>query len=89
MLNILGFAAVLVVMVFILSKTVPRMPKSRPWRFVLLVALWVPLMVVHNYVYVSLIGFHKMGWIATTIVAVVFATIGTLWPEQPDNSNTH
>jgi hypothetical protein len=87
MLNILGVVAVSVVIAFILSKTDPRMPHSRLWRFVLLFALWVPLTVVLNYVNVSLLGFHKMGWIPVTIIALLFATIGTLCPEEPNNAN--
>jgi len=72
---------------FILSKTVPSMP-NKVCRFVFLFVLWVPFNFAINYVNVRLLGYHKMGWTAASIIALLFATFGTFWPPQPHDSNT-
>ena len=79
----LGLAAMGVA--FILSRTMPR---NKVRRFVLLFVLCVPLNVVINYVDVSFLGYHKMGWTGTFIIALLVAICGTFWPPQTHNSNT-
>ena len=77
--------AIVVGVAFILSKTVPR---NRVSRFVFLFALCVPLNFVINYVDVSFLGYHKMGWPGAFIIALPFAIFGAFWPPQTHNSNT-
>ena len=87
-LGILGVIAAWLVIGLILSKTVPKMPSSKPWRFVILFAFWIPSTFAINRVYVSLLGWHKMGWIGASIVALFCATMSFFQSLQPDKSNT-
>ncbi|HMK22708.1 MAG TPA: hypothetical protein VK466_10265 [Terriglobales bacterium] len=64
------------------------MPRNKWSRFVFLFLLGVPLNFVINYVHVWILGYHKMGWTGTFIIAFVFATYGTLFPPQPHHPNT-
>src|ERR1022692_2376720 len=80
--------AILVGLAFILSRTVPRMPQNRVYRFFLLFLLWVPLNVFINYVNIRTLGYHKMGWTATFIFALLFAIWTTFWPPQAHNSKS-
>jgi len=73
-------------MAFILGKTVPSMP-NKVCRFVFLFVLCVPLNFVMNYVNVRLLGYHGMGWTGASIVALLFATVGTFWPPETRGSN--
>jgi hypothetical protein len=61
--------AIVVAVAFILSRTVPR---NMVYRFVFLFVLWVPLNFVINYVDVSFLGYHKMGWTGVFIIALRF-----------------
>ncbi len=79
--------AVLVGVVFVLSKSVPSMP-NKVCRFVFLFFLGVLLNFVINYVDVWTLGYHKMGLTGAFIIALLFATYGTFWPPQTHNSNT-
>jgi hypothetical protein len=72
---------------FILSKTAPSMP-NKVCRFVFLFVLCVPLNFIVNYINVWTLGYHKMGWTGSLIIAVLFATYGTFLPPEPDSSNT-
>jgi len=89
MLLVLGIVtelAILLVVAFILSK-VASMP-NKVCRFVFLFALCVPLNLVINYFNVRLLGYHKMGWIGSSIIALLLAAFGTfLWSPQPHSSN--
>jgi hypothetical protein len=86
---IIARCAILVAVAFILTRTVPSMPQSKVYRFVLSFALFAPLNVVINYVNVWTLGYHKMGWTETFIFALLFAAWLTfLPPSQPHNSNT-
>ena len=90
MLPVLGIVARCAIVggfAFILSRTVPSMP-NKVCRFVFLFALFVPLNFVVNYVNVWAFGYHKIGWTAAFIGALLLATFGTLLPPQPHNSNT-
>jgi hypothetical protein len=87
LVSIIASCAILVGFAFILSKTVPSMP-DKVCRFVFLFVLCVPLNFVVNYVNVWTLGYHKMGWTGSFIIALLFATWGTFWPPQPHNSNT-
>ncbi|HYM08645.1 MAG TPA: hypothetical protein VEU11_18990 [Terriglobales bacterium] len=82
-----GFAIV-IGQVFIFSKTLRSMPRSKVLRFVLLFALSVPLEFVVNYVNVRTLGYHKMSWAGAFMIALVFAAWGTFLPPQPHNTNT-
>ncbi len=85
---IVARCAIVVGLAFIFSRTVPRMPRSKVYRFVFLFVLCVPLNFVINYVNIFTLGYHKMGWIGTFIIAFLVAICGTFWPSQPHNSNT-
>jgi len=85
-LGIVARCAILVGMAFILGKTVPSMP-NKVCRFVFLFVLCVPLNFVMNYVNVRLLGYHRMGWTGASIIALLFATVGTFWPPEPRDSN--
>jgi hypothetical protein len=85
--SVVAEIAIVLGVAVILSKTVPRMP-NKVCRFVLLFVLWVPVTSVVNYVNIRTLGYHKMGWTAASIIAVLLATCGTFWPPQPHNSNT-
>lgn len=71
----------------ILAKTVTSIP-NKVYRFVFLFLLFLPLSLVIDYVYVRLLGYHKMGWIGLSIMGLLFAILGTFFPPQPHNSNT-
>jgi hypothetical protein len=87
LVSIIASCAFLVGFAFILSKTVPSMP-NKVCRFVFLLVLCVPLNFVVNYVNVWTLGYHKMGWTGSFIIALLFATYQTFWPPQPHNPNT-
>ena len=70
LLGALGIIAAWLVIGFILTKTVLKMPSSKPWRFAILFAFWVPSTFVINRVYVSLLGWHKVGWTGASIIAL-------------------
>jgi hypothetical protein len=72
----------------ILSRAEPSMRRNKVCRFVILLVLFVPLNFVINYVNVSFLGYHKMGWTGEFLIALLVATCGTFWPPQPRNSNT-
>jgi hypothetical protein len=72
---------------FILSKTLPRMPR-KVYRLAFLFVLCVLLNLIINYVDVSFLGYHEMGWTWTFSIALLVAVCGTFWPTQPHNSNT-
>ena len=86
-LGIVARCAIIVGIAFILSKTVPSIP-NKVWRFVFLFVLCVPLNFVINYINVWAFGYHKIGWTAAFIGALLLATFGTFWPPEPHNSNT-
>jgi len=73
---------------FILSKTVPRMPRNKVYRFIFLFVLCVPFNFAINYLNVWALGYHKMGWTGQFIIASLFAICGTFSPPQMHNSNT-
>ena len=85
--GIFARCAIAVGIAFILSKTVPSM-HNKVCRFVFLFVLWVPLNFVINYVNVRLLGYHKMSWTGALVIALLVATLFTLWPPQLHNSNT-
>jgi hypothetical protein len=87
LVSIIASCAILVGFAFILSRTVPRM-RNKGCRFAFLFVLCVPLNFVVNYVDVRTLGFHKMGWVGSFIIALLFATYRTFWPPQPHKSNT-
>jgi hypothetical protein len=64
------------------------MPQNKMYRFLLLFILWVPLNVVINYANVWALGYHKMGWIATFIFALLLAAWLTFLPPEPRDSST-
>ena len=78
---------ILVGTAFILSRSVPRM-RSKPCRFALLFVLSLPLTRLVNYFDVRLVGYHKMGWTGTAIIALLLAAYGTFVLPQRDNPNT-
>jgi hypothetical protein len=87
--NILGIVAMIAIYIgiaFILSKTAPRVPNKWVYRFVFLFVLGLPMNFVLNYAYVRLLGYHKMGWVAASVIALLlalfFATFGTFWESQ-------
>ena len=69
-------------MAFFLSRTLPSMP-NKVCRFVFLFVFFVPLNFIINDVNVRLLGYHKMGLTAASVIALLFATVGTFWPLQP------
>ena len=73
-------------MAFVLSKTVPSMP-NKVSRFVFLFVLCVPLNFVSNYVNVRCLGYHRLGWNAACVIALLLATLGTFSLPQPRDSN--
>ena len=79
---------ILIGLAFILSRTVPSMPRNKVCRFVLLFVLGVPLNFLTNYVDVWTAGYHKIGWTGALIIALLAATYGTFLPPQPQNPNT-
>ena len=83
--GIVARCAIIVGVAFILSRTVPR---NKVYRFVFLLVLCVPLNFVINYADVSFLGYHRMGWTGTFIIALLFAICGTFWPPQTHNSNS-
>jgi hypothetical protein len=85
--GIVARCAIAVGAAFILSKTLPRVPR-KVYRFVFLFVLCVPLNFTINYVNVSFLGYHEMGWTGTFIIALLVAICGTFWATQPHNSNT-
>jgi hypothetical protein len=90
LLNFVGIVArwaIAVGAAFILSKTVPRMPR-KVYRFVFLFVFGVPLTLIINYADVSFLGYHEMGWTWTFIFALLLAIVGTFWPPQTHNLNT-
>jgi len=87
LVGIIAECAILVAVAFILSRAVPNMP-NKVCRFVFLFVLCVPLNFVVNYVNVWTLGYHKMRWTGSFIIALLFATFGTFWPPQPHNSKT-
>jgi ABC-type uncharacterized transport system permease subunit len=86
--QIVARCAIVVGLAFILSRTVSRMPQNKVYRFIFLLVLGVPVTFVINYVDVSTVGYHDMGWAGAFIIAFLFAICGTFWPTQPHNSNT-
>jgi chromate transport protein ChrA len=89
MLFVLSFVvtfALLVGLAFVLSKTAPRIP-NKVHRFVFLFVLGVLFSFVLNYFDVLLAGYHKMGWIGISIIALLLAALGTFWQPGPRNSN--
>ena len=83
--GIVARCAIVVGVAFILSRTLPR---TKVYRFVFLFVLCVPMNFVINYMDVSFLGYHKMGWIGIFIIALLVAICGTFWPPQTHNSNT-
>ena len=81
LVSIIASCAIAVGFAFILSKTVSSVP-NRGFRFVVLFVLCVPLNFVVNYFNVWILGYHKMGWTGSCIIAWLFATCGTFWPPQ-------
>jgi predicted Na+-dependent transporter len=78
--------AILLVMAFILSKTVGCI--SNKWfRFVLVFALVIPFNFIGNYVNVWAFGYHEMSWPGALIIALLLATYGTFIPPQSHNSH--
>jgi hypothetical protein len=74
---------------FILSRTMPLLPRNNAYRFVFLFAFCVPLNFVVNYVHVAFWGWHKMGWAGALIIACLLAVVFiTVSETQPANSNT-
>ena len=87
--GIVAGVAIVVAMGFILSMTVPRMP-NKLCRFLFLFVLCLPFNFGANYVNVQLLGYHKMGWMGASIIALLLAIWGTfLYSPQPHNSNNH
>jgi hypothetical protein len=78
--GIVSSCAIVVGLAFILSRTVPRLRRNKAYRFVFLFLLGVPVIIAINYIDVSTLGYHKMGWIGTFISAFLFAICGTFWP---------
>jgi hypothetical protein len=70
---------------FILSRTIPLLPRNKAYRFVFLFVLFVPFNFIVNYVNVSFWGWHKMGWTGALIIACLLAIFGTVSETQPDN----
>jgi hypothetical protein len=85
---IVARCAIGVGLAFILSRTVPSMPRNKVFRFALLFVLCVPLNFVINYFNVWTLGYHKMSWTGAFVIALLFALYGTLSPSQPHNPNT-
>jgi len=85
--GIVARCAIVVGAAFILSKTLPRMPR-KVYRFVFLFLLCVLLNSIINYTDVSFLGYHEMGWTETFIIALLFGICGTFWPPQTHNANT-
>jgi hypothetical protein len=74
---------------FILSRTLPRMPRNKVYRFVIWFVLLLPFSFVINYVNVLTLGYHRIGWTEAFIVSFLVAICGTFFgPTQPHNSNT-
>jgi hypothetical protein len=86
-LGIVARIAIVLGMVLVVSKTVPRMP-NRVWRFVLLFALGLAFSFLVNYFDVRLLGRDSTGWTWASITALAFAIWGTFWPSEPQKSNT-
>jgi hypothetical protein len=86
--GIVARVAIVVGLAFVLSRTVPRMPRNKVYRFIFWFVLCVPLNFIINYVNVSFLGYHKMGWTGAFIIALLVAICGTFWPLQTHNSNT-
>ena len=85
--GIVARCAIVVGAAFILSKTLPRLPR-KVYRFVFLFVLCVPLNLIINYADVSFLGYHEMGWTGTFIIALLVAICGTFWPTQTRKPNT-
>jgi len=85
--GIVARCAIVVALAFILSRTVPRIPRNKVYRFVFWFVLCVSLNFVFNYVDASTFGYHKMGWTGAFIIAFLVAICGTFWPIQAHNSN--
>ena len=77
--NVMATLAIFAGVAVILGKTMPRMP-NKVCRFIFLFVLGVPLNCVMNYVDIRTMGYHKMGWVALLIIALLFATGATFWP---------
>jgi hypothetical protein len=91
MLLIFGFVVELAIAVgvaFIIGGTMRRMPPSKLCRFVFLFILGALWARVINYVNVWTAGYHKMGWGAASVIALMLAVFGTFLPPQPQNPNT-
>ena len=86
--GIVARCAIVVGAAFILGSIVPRMPRNKLYRFVFWFTLCVPLNLGINYVDVSMLGYHKMGWTGAFMIAFLVAICGTFWPTQPHKSNT-
>lgn len=85
-LGIVARCAVAVGAAFIVGKSVPSIP-NKVYRFIFLFVLWVPVNFVFNYVDIQLLGYHKMGWTAVSVIALIFAIFGTFFPPQPHSSD--
>ena len=86
--GIVANLAVLVVIAFVLTRTVPRLPKNKLYRFAFLLIVWIPLNFVINFINVQTRGYHKMSWTGAFTIALVLATLQTLLSSQSHNSNT-
>jgi predicted tellurium resistance membrane protein TerC len=88
LVGIVANLAVLVGLAFVLSRTVPRLPKNKLYRFAFLLIVWVPVNFVINFINVQTRGFHKMSWTGAFIIALILAAFQTLLSSQSHNSNT-
>ena len=72
---------------FFFSKTLANM-RNKVYRFVLLFSTCLPLNFVINYINVSLLDYHKMGWTGALSISLICATFGTFWPPKAQISST-
>jgi hypothetical protein len=63
--------AIVLVVVFVLSSTLPRLPRNRIYLFVSLFVLFVPVNFMIDYADVSFLGYHRMGWTAALLISFV------------------
>jgi hypothetical protein len=78
-----AFVPIFAGMAFILDKTIPRM-FNKASQFAFLFVLGVPFIFVMNYVNVWTLGYHKIGWAAACVEALVLAAfVSFLWSPRP------
>ena len=92
LLGLLAVGALLIGTVFVLSKSLLRMP-NKVSRFVLFFVVGVPLVFGYDHVKHWALGYHRpfsrpFSWPVALILALLWAILCTFWGPQSHTSHT-